>query len=301
MAGIAGVYVAAVTPRREGPEIDLAAAFELIDFLAKSGAAGIGLLGTTGEFTHFTLEERARFVRLAIKRSRLPVIAGVAHTTLDGAVFLGREAADAGAKALLVMPPYFYRYSQDDIRQFFLSFAAQVNGGTPVLLYHIPQYGNGIEPETAISLFETGQFAGIKDSSGSWMNFLALNEARRRLGFDLVVGHDCLFTPARAAGACGIISGLASAVPELLVAIDRAVSSGDSGRAWALDRHLQEFFRRVDRFPAAAGVREACAVRGLKTGPRAAVLAPASERAIAEFREWFSHWWPGILEEVKHG
>ncbi|HWR51440.1 MAG TPA: dihydrodipicolinate synthase family protein [Bryobacteraceae bacterium] len=300
MTDIGGVNVAAITPRREGPEIDLASAFELIDFLGQSGVAGIALLGSTGEFTHFTLEERARLIRLSVKRSRIPVIAGVAHTSLAGAVFLGREAVDSGAAALLVMPPYFFRYAQEDIRQFFLSFAAQVGGSVPILLYNIPQFGNGIEPATAVELLETGRFAGIKDSSGVWMNFLRLNEARARLGFSLLVGHDALFTPARNAGANGIISGVASAIPELLVALDRAITSGNAARAQALDTRLQEFLRWIDRFPAPAGIREACAVRGLKTGPRATVLAPGNEIQVAAFRDWFKNWLPIMLEESKH-
>lgn len=301
MTGIGGVNVAAITPRRDGPEIDLASAYELLDFLGNStGVAGIALLGSTGEFTHFSPEERARFIRLAVKRSRVPVIAGVAHTSLDGAVFLGREAADSGAAALLVMPPFFFRYRQADVRQFFLSFAAQVGGSVPIVLYNIPQFGNEIEPATAVELLETGCFAGIKDSSGVWMNFLRLNEARARLGFKLLVGQDSLFTEARTAGADGIISGIASAVPELLVALDGAVTSGNAARTQALDARLQEFVQWIDRFPAPAGIREACAVRGLKTGPRATVLAPENEIQIAAFRDWFKAWLPAILEESKH-
>ena len=300
MTGICGVNVAAITPRRDGPEIDLASSYELLDFLGKSGVEGIALLGSTGEFTHFSLEERARFIRLSVKRNRVPVIAGVAHTTLDGAVFLGREALDSGAAALLVMPPFFFRYEQADIRQFFLSFAAQVGNSIPIVLYNIPQFGNGIAPDTAVELLETGRFAGIKDSSGVWTSFLRLNEARARLGFKLLVGNDALFTPARTAGADGIISGVASAIPELLVALDRAVTSGNAARAHALDARLQEFINWIDRFPAPAGIREACAVRGLKTGPRATVLDPENEIRIAAFREWFKDWLPSMLEESKH-
>ena len=102
MCAVSGVYAALITPRREGPEIDLAAAFELVDFVSKAGVAGIVLMGATGEFPHFTLEERGRLVALAVKRSRVPVIAGVGHSTFDGALMLAREAGDAGVVVGLV-------------------------------------------------------------------------------------------------------------------------------------------------------------------------------------------------------
>ncbi len=300
MADIAGVCAAAITPRREGPEIDLAAAFELLDFLAPTGISGVALLGSTGEFIHFSLEDRIRLVKLCVKRCRVPVIAGVSHSTLDGAVLLGREATAAGAAALLVMPPYFFRYSQEEIRAFYMAFAEQAGNGVPILLYNIPQFTSGIEPETAAALLATGAFAGIKDSSGSWENFLRLQAAREQCRFTLLAGNDVLFAPARMAGADGVVSGLASAVPELLVALDHAITCGKSELASRLDARLKEFIRRVDCFAAPVGVREALAVRGIKTGPHAAAHSAAAGRELSEFREWFSGWLPDMLKESKH-
>jgi 4-hydroxy-tetrahydrodipicolinate synthase len=297
MAAFGGVNVAAITPRREGPEIDFAAAFELLDFLSATGIGAIALLGSTGEFTHFSLDERARLVKLAVKRSRVPVIAGVGHSTFDGAVYLAREAAGAGAAGLLLMPPYFFRYSQEQVRDFYLCFAEQIGDLAPVLLYNIPQFTTGIEPETAAGLLATGSFAGIKDSSGNWAGFMRLKEARRNNPFTLLAGNDLIYTPARLAGADGLISGCACAVPELLVAIDRAIAAGDAAAAWRLDARLHEFIRQVEQFPAPIAVREAAAVRGVKAGAHAVPCAP---RRLAVFREWFQGWLPDVLKESKH-
>src|SRR5260370_38991980 len=120
------VQPAAVTPQRKGGEADVAAMLELVDFLAAAGVNGIALLGSTGEFLHLTFDDRVRLVQLAVKRSRVPVLVGVGHSTLDGAIELGREAVSAGAAGLLLMPPYFFRYSQEDIHEFYLQFAATV-------------------------------------------------------------------------------------------------------------------------------------------------------------------------------
>src|SRR5574341_1798569 len=97
-----GIYIAAVTPRREDEAaIDLAAALDLIDFLGRSGANGIALLGSTGEFLHFDTEDRLHLIQFAIKRSRVPVLVNVSHSCLEGAITLAQGAADHGAAGLL--------------------------------------------------------------------------------------------------------------------------------------------------------------------------------------------------------
>src|SRR5438067_5323468 len=130
-AQVGGIIVAAVTPRRkDGREVDVAAALELIDFLCAAGVSGIALLGSTGEFLNLTFDERVRLAYMAAKRSRVPLLVGVGHSSFHGAVELGREAAGAGAEGLLLMPPYFFRYNQEDIREFYLQFASQIGAHT---------------------------------------------------------------------------------------------------------------------------------------------------------------------------
>jgi 4-hydroxy-tetrahydrodipicolinate synthase len=291
------VNAAAVTARRAGPGLDLGSTFELIDYLSGAGVSGIALLGSTGEFPHFEMEERMRLITLGVKRSRVPVIAGVGHSSLAGAVALGREAAAGGACALLVPPPYFFRYSQEDIREFYLRFARELKDAAPILLYNIPLFATGMACETAVELLATGLFAGIKDSSGSLDGFLALKDFRDRRSFVLLVGNDSIFTPARRAGADGVVSGVACAVPELMLALDRAVVSGITEKVERLEARLQEFIRRIDLFPVPVGIREAVAARGLKVGPCSAPLGDRARDELPRFREWFKGWLPEVKRE----
>jgi len=171
---------------------------------------GIALLGSTGEFTSLSCDDRVRPVYLAVKRSSVPVPPGVSHSTLGGAPAPGRE----GAAGLLLMPPYFFRYRQPEIREFYMRFAEMIYGA-PVYLYNIPAFTSGISAETAVQLLSTGRFVGIKDSSGDWDNFQALSRYRREHPFTFLVGHDAIFARARAAGTDGVVSDKASAMPEL--------------------------------------------------------------------------------------
>ena len=87
MSSIDGVYAAAITPRRAGQqEIDSGALWDLIDFLGAHKVNGIVLMDSIGEFVHYSIEDRARFVGLAVKRSRVPVLVNISHSTLSGAV-----------------------------------------------------------------------------------------------------------------------------------------------------------------------------------------------------------------------
>jgi len=291
MKPFAGINVAAVTPHgKRGDEPDIAATLELIDFLCAAGVQGITLLGSTGEFVNLDSDDRVRMAYLAVKRSRVPVLAGVSHSTLDGALALGREATAAGAAGLLVMPPYFFRYGQPEVREFYMRFAEEIGHAAPLYLYNIPVFTNAIARETAAELLASGHFAGIKDSSGDWEYFEALLRQAQDHAFTLLVGHDSIFARARMAGADGIVSGIACAVPELLLSLDRAIQEGAAAEIERLDVRLQEFVHRIEGFPAPIGIKAALAERGIKTGHLATPLGRQTRAALDEFREWFRGW-----------
>jgi 4-hydroxy-tetrahydrodipicolinate synthase len=292
------ISVAAVTPRRDlGYEADLGATLELVDYLCAAGVDGIALLGSTGEFLHLTLEHRAHLVRLAVKRSRVPIIAGITHSTFDGTVMLAEDAATAGAAAILAMPPYFFPYAQTEVREFYLRLADRLAGAIPIFLYNIPFFTTAISCETSCALLATGRFAGIKDSSGDFGQFLRLKAQRESTPFTFLVGNDVVFTRARSAGADGGVSGVACALPELMLGLDRAIQAGDADRVQRLERRLQEFIEWLNRFPAPAATREATAARGLKVGPLAVPLSPEKQREMEAFRGWFREWLPQMLKD----
>jgi 4-hydroxy-tetrahydrodipicolinate synthase len=213
-------------------------------------------------------------------------------------VSLAREAASAGAAGVLLMPPYFFRYDQQDVREFYLQFAAQVGTAVPIYLYNIPFFTSELAVETAAELLETGLFAGIKDSSGKFEYFERLRTLRETRPFTLLVGNDVVFARARAAGADGVVSGCACAVPELLLGLDSAILASDVPRVDTLSRRLEEFIAWLDRFPTPVGVRAATLWRGVKTGGFGVPLPPAKARALVEFKEWFEGWLPAMRREA---
>jgi 4-hydroxy-tetrahydrodipicolinate synthase len=217
---------------------------------------------------------------------------GVSHSTLAGSILLADEAIASGADGLILMPPSFYPYPQREIAEFYRQFAQETGDAVPILLHNLPQCTSKLEIDTVRSLMDTGRFAGIEDSSGDWEHFAQLLALKRERPFALFSGADRFAARALAAGADGAISASACAVPELVVALVDAVSSGNRTSAAALDARLHEFVEWVNLFPFPVAIKRAVELRGQKSAPPLTPLAPETKQALKEFSAWFADWLP---------
>ncbi len=291
-----GVYAALATPRLHGKvEPDAAAFLDYIDRVVNGGVNGLVFFGSTGEFVHFVPDDRMRTASLGIKRSRVPVLVNVSHSTLAGTLELGRHAVDIGAAGVLVMPPYFYRYDDGEIARFFDEFLGVMGGTVSLYLYDLPRFTNPISQELAGRLLAAGAFAGIKDSSGDWGNFEELRRLRKEHRFQLMIGNELIYVRALSQGADGIVSGVAAALPELPVAMNRAKESADLAGFQNLAVYMNDFMAWVAKFPAPIVVKQTAELRGwMKADP----FVPLGEKAGAEmlaFCKWFEEWLPSAL------
>ena len=291
ISGLEGVTAAAITPRGKTGDVNFGATFELIDYLCAARVDGIALFTAWGEYPALAVDDRARLTYLAVKRSRVPVVAGVGSATLGHSLQLARAARSAGVAAILLPPPLYHRYDQDDIFEFYTQFAAQAGSGLAIFP------AGEIAAETACRLLESGSFAGIVDGSG------ALDSLRRpgggANGRAILPGDDRLFVPARSAG-LGVLSGAACAAPELTMALNAAIGAGDGERIARLEAMRQELLGWLARFPLPFGVKTAVAVRGIQTGPLPAPLSPAKQQCLEQFREWFRDWLPASRKLAAH-
>lgn len=295
-----GIYAALATPRRKSTvEPDTAALLDYLDAVVRAGVDGIVLFGSTGEFVHFDLADRIQTLNLAIRRSRVPVLVNVSHSTLDGALTLAEDAVDRGASGILLMPPYFFQYTDEQLEQFYLQFADSMDDRTPIYLYNIPFFTTPISAALAGRLLATGRFAGIKDSGGEWDYFKALTAHRKTRAFRILIGGEAIYRQARLEGADGAVSGVAAAIPELMVALDRALRNNDQDRAGRLDQRLQEFMQRILRLPPTIGVKQAAVVRGWPLDHIAVPLGAAGEAELKSYWQWLEQWIPATLEDAK--
>jgi 4-hydroxy-tetrahydrodipicolinate synthase len=291
-----GVYAALATPRlQDAIEADAGVLFDYLDTIVNAGVDGVVLFGSTGEFVHFDVAERIRTLMLLSRRCRVPLLVNVSHSSLAGALDLAENALDSCASGLLVMPPYFYRYRDEQIFEFYRQFADSIGGRMPIYLYNIPVFTNAISAPLAERLLATGEFAGIKDSSGDWQLFESLQALHANQPFRLMIGSDPVYFRAQPLGADGMVSGVAAAIPELVVALNRALQANETERAAKLNALLEEFIAWISQFPGTVGIKRAAVTRGWKLGPSAIPFDEQTAAKLQDFERWFVNWLPAVL------
>ena len=219
-------------------------------------------LGSTAEFPHLTPQQRNE-VLLRIARSALPVIANVSDVSHRVAIELALQAKDAGAVAIATLPPWFFPISQADLAEFFITIGK--HSGLPLVLYNFPEVtGKKIEVETIRRVVDEVRVLAVKQSGGDFGYHHELLRLAQRHSFSVLSGADNRLGECLAMGCSGTVSGLANAVPEVLVKIYQRAQKGEkSERESELMTQLGEKMISIE-FP--HNVRAAIAARGFETG-----------------------------------
>ena len=138
-----GVIAAVATPVSEDGSPDTTRATKLARYLLDNGCDGLNVLGTTGEATSFSLEERKR-VMTAYRDAKLPLerlMVGTGAAASSDAVALTRHAAELGFAGALLLPPFYYKGVPDDGLIAYVETVVQASAAKPIpiYLYHFPQ------------------------------------------------------------------------------------------------------------------------------------------------------------------
>jgi dihydrodipicolinate synthase/N-acetylneuraminate lyase len=239
-----GTLAAALTPLRDGGvRLDEDAFAPYAEFLATAGLDGLLALGTTGEGILLSVPERKRVTELFLD-GPLPVAAHCGAQTTADTVELARHAAEAGAAAVAVIAPPYFRLDDAALLEHFEA-AARACAPLPFYLYEFAQVsGYPVPPALIERLRERApNLAGMKVSDAPWEAFAPyLLE-----GLDVFVGPEALIRQGLDQGAAGVVSGLASALPELVVSVDP---------------RLGEIRAAVERFPRHAALKRIAGRRG---------------------------------------
>jgi 4-hydroxy-tetrahydrodipicolinate synthase len=248
---LSGVIAAIATPITAELAPDVSRFIKLAQHLLDNGCDGLNVLGTTGEATSFSFEQRAGVMRAAaaeLDRKRLMVGTGAA--SLAEATALTRLAAELGFAGTLLLPPFYYK--DIDPRGVFDYLAAIIVASVarpiPIYLYNFPALsGVPYGRELVARLIEAfpDRMAGLKDSSGD-MPYARL--ARAHPGFAVFPSTEAALAEARSAGFAGCISATANLNSDLCGA---AWNSGDQR---ALERAVA-IRKLFDGKPLVAGVK----------------------------------------------
>jgi dihydrodipicolinate synthase/N-acetylneuraminate lyase len=297
---LTGVYAALITPCNGDGRVNFSQFDRLIDFVMEREMDGLCIGGGTSEYPHFGLEQRKQLISHAAARlgDSGALISAIGASSFGQVKTLAEHAASVGTTAVLLPPPHFYPYEQQDLATFYQT-AADITD-IPCLIYNLPAFTQPLEPTTIRSLLtEVPSIGGIKDSSGRTDHLRNLADLREDgQSVNLLCGSDEVFLPALQAGWDGSISGLASCCPELLTAIFRAYHTGDNRGTRRAHELLHEFADHVRTLPFPWGIRVAAEVRGIENGPLALPLSPARKRQISNLRETLNDWFSEHLSEL---
>jgi 4-hydroxy-tetrahydrodipicolinate synthase len=138
-----GSFSVTVTPfSPDGSKIDLKAWRRFLDWQLREGVHGIIILGTTGEFLTISDDERQAFVEATVKhvKKRIPILVGTMNAYTPKAVRYSLEAEKLGADGLMIIPPYYYTPTEDEIFSYYRAICEKIS--IPVMLYNNPFTSN---------------------------------------------------------------------------------------------------------------------------------------------------------------
>ena len=231
-----------VTPLRGRDELDLAGLERLIEHILKGGVSGLFILGTTGEGPSLSYRLRRELIQRTCQqvRRRVPVLVGITDTAFVESVSLARHAAEVGADALVLAPPYYLPESQPELQEYLDHLVAELP--LPLFLYNMPaltkvQYEMGVL-RWAIA---KPRIVGLKDSSRSMSYFQeAVGLLKDRPDWSLLIGSEELLAEALLAGGHGGVPGGANLFPGLYVQLCEATCNGDVPRSRQLHAQVIE-------------------------------------------------------------
>ena len=231
-----GSIPALVTPFRGGDfaEADFRT---LVDWQIAEGSSALVPCGTTGEAATMTAQEHFHVVRVCVEQAkgRVPILAGAGSNDTRVAIFNVRAAKEAGADAVLMVPPYYNRPSKEGIFRHFEAVQAECE--LPIVLYNVPgRTVTDILPATMARIVKAfpGKFLGVKDATG---NLGRVSEQRAGCGTDFLQmsGNDETALAFNAMGGVGTISVSANVAPRLCADFQAAWAGGN--HALALELH----------------------------------------------------------------
>lgn len=262
-----GVIVASALQFKDDYSVDYEAFADHVRFLAASGCDGIAPNGSLGEYQTLSDEERAKVIEVAVEAAPegFVVMAGVgAYGGLQTQKW-AQQAKEAGAHAIMCLPPNTYRATDEEVVE---HFRLAASAGLPVVAYNNPiDTKVDLTPALVARLFHEGLIVGIKEFTGDPRRAYEIKELAP--GMDILIGTDDTVLEMGLAGAVGWVAGYPNAIPTATVELYRLATSGDVAdleRAREIYRDLHSLLRWDTKTEFVQSIKLSMDVVGLKGG-----------------------------------
>lgn len=234
MKRLCGVNPPVITIFDEKYNIDIEASKKQADFLISKGVDGLAYLGTSGEFSVLTVEEKKDFIKKMIEyvNGRVNVIVGVGDTCLENTVELLQFVEKAGADGVLLINPYFSVYSTDMVESYFEYVASKTS--LPIIIYNFPDLtGYCFNSDVVEQLVKKNpNIVGIKDTIGDFNHVLSMQQVKNiNPDFSAFSAYENQALGLLSCGVDGFINATANFAPEFTVNTYQAAKRGDWAEA----------------------------------------------------------------------
>ncbi len=269
MIKLNGIFPPLPTPFHEDESLSEEHMRQNILFLNRFGLSGYLVLGSNGELVMLTHEEKVRAMRAA--REAIPaekfMLAGTGCESTRETILLSAEAAQAGADAVLVLNPSYYKgqMTHDALVRHYHAVAEA--SSLPVIIYNMPSNtGIDMTAETILSIADHPNIIGLKDSGG---NIVKMAEIiyKSKAGFQVLAGSAGFLLPALSVGAVGGILALANIAAQHCLDIYYAFVQGDMKTARSMQQQIISLNSAVTRKWGVPALKAAMNHKGLYGGP----------------------------------
>ena len=237
-----GIIPPMVTPLKEWDTLDQDGLVRLIDHILSGGVHGLFLLGTTGEAPSLSHRLRKEIVQRALDqiKERIPVLVGITDTSFDESINLAEYAAEKGASAVVLAPPYYFPAGQLELLEYLEHLVPRLP--LPLFLYNMPTHTKlFFEPETVKAASEIPGVIGLKDSSANMVYFHQLQQIfKDQNDFRLFIGPEELLGETLVLGGHGGVCGGGNLIPELYVELYEKSIEGDFKKMGILHERIMQ-------------------------------------------------------------
>ena len=274
----------AITLFHEDGTLDFESQEHLFNNLIENGVDGILVEGSSSEFFAMPMDQRREMAKFAIEtvNHRVKLIIGTIHMVADEIVNFSNFCLDAGADAVMILPPYYFHFGTEALLQYYDRLAAQIHGN--IYIYNFPDNtGYTIPPQTVLALAKIhSNIVGMKDTSGDITQTSEFIRRTRDVEFKVFGGKDTLLYASLCHGAVGGVCTAANFMPELITDVYNKYADGDLAGSLEAQFKLNPVRLSMDAasFPVAA--KDMANLRGRKVGVPYLPTLPTPEGAAKQ-------------------
>ena len=279
-----GVFPYLVSPVDASGEVKTQVLERLCEDLIAAGVHGLTPLGSTGEFAYLSWAQRRAVVETVVRAAnkRVPVVAGVAATTIADAVTQAREFERLGASGILAILEAYFPLSDEGVFEYFAAVAGAVS--LPVVLYTNPNFQRSDLSLPVIErLARIANIRYIKDASFNTGRLLSIIE---RVGDRMKVFAASAHIPAcvMLIGGVGWMAGPACVAPRQSVRLYETCRRGDWSAAMDLQRPLWALNQAFAKYNLAACIKGGLQLQGYDVGAPLPPQSPLPPEGVAEVK-----------------